>query len=951
MKRIAALLLITLAVLTLWTEQGSCVDYTPPFLTPMAAAPGDPRLPTFNQFCPRNQSRPQGLTLVPDEALGLARIFNHFAWPVQGTGAIPAYTAAGVTVGQVILSQPLAGQRPYPYPLPANGPATPGTSRLLGDLGAALGASFRDHGSFVNATLNPAPLSAFFGYSRNASLARGQDHAAGSCGAFMRLLENEANHSRPALLRLGDPARGQTPVAGVVDGYDRRNPARAAAHVVLANGTGAWLTVNASSGLPPALAALAPDCSGLSALIGIRPAFSNITLLAPVNATPGRTTAHLPRTPRANGPYRITMGEGLTPDRPYAGYQVQIDGPGGWKPDVFWPASKCAKGAGVCEIFAPASARQAPGAHRWRARGLARLPQGGDAPGPWTAWRAFNATPPERAVPLSPVLPPPSTDAVQRAVVPGTPSGVVTAAPAAFTWSAAAGATYYRFQLYKDRVLGQLVAGTSGRAILPYWYNASQSGGSATGYDVDCTTTPGTCSLPWTAITDGQTVDLTTASPTAHTGPGSYQWTVTPWAAGQGETASASFYLNVGANPPPATPTLYCPGRTMPSTVPYGRADACNVTTSSPRFGWSDTATGADDFYEIYYGPVSKPVSAYFHGYLLRNASYMYAGPSLAYLPLLTKNSDGTFYNATTGTISVTSSILASTGKYAWYVRGINKDAAGAYQFTGTWGNGTFYVSPGRVGPPANLTLAVTRGEAFYPRFNWVAAQNSSWHGVEITAKPVLGATAVTKSAWFANVQVCGADSVCQVNATQVSSSFAYGINPASISWKVTPFNALSGAANALSTVFTGAAQKPPTPRATAPVSFGAGTGSYSWNSSLVGGNATYAEIYIVRYPFTTPFTWLYHDYLPISNASYPAATGNGVLKGVRLAGPAATCSQSGTNWVCTAAIPDANMTKGDATDLDWRAGMYAWLVRTLNPVGYNNGTGLGQWGLGFFTK
>ncbi len=414
MKRLAAVLLLAFLISgALGAKPGQCVDYTPPFLTPMYASPGNVLSPDTNRYCPVSPASPLSRTLVPPEALALGRIFNHFAWPTQGVGAIPGYTKAGITVGQTSLAQLLDGQRPYPYPLPATAkadqPGALGAARLFADLSAALGATFGDKGSLVNATLSPGLLADHFRYSRNASLVLGRDASAGACGAFMAVLENEAEHGRPALLRLGDPALGQVPltgvVAGVVDGYDRRDPARHLVHVVFGNGTGQgqWLALNASTNPVPGLPA---GCSAASAIIGIRPVQADLTLLSPVNASRigggMGAGAGMPQTTRANGPFRFTAAEGPDPATPFSYYQVQLNGPGGWSPDIFWPATSCQKGAGICEVYFKASGRQTTGVHQWRARGIAWTPSTPLIPGPWTAWRAFNATPPELVKPLLP---------------------------------------------------------------------------------------------------------------------------------------------------------------------------------------------------------------------------------------------------------------------------------------------------------------------------------------------------------------------------------------------------------------------------------------------------------------------------------------------------------------------------------------------------------------------
>jgi hypothetical protein len=402
MKRhlLAFLLLVSLAFRV---GPGLCADYTPPFLTPMHAAPGNALSPDTNRFCPVPPATPLARALVPPEALALARIFNHFAWPPKGQGTVPGYSKAGVPVPQTSLAENLAGQRPYPYPLPATADqaaaGAAGAARLFADLGAALGATFSAAGSVVNATLDPSVLSTRFLYSDNATLVRGAAYAAGSCGPFMAVLANEAEHGRPALLRLGDPARGQAPVTGVVDGYDRRTPSRHLVHVVFGNeDTGQWLALNATTSPVPGLE---PGCASASAIIGIRPYASSLTLLSPANSS--RTP---PRTPRANGPFRFTMGGGLTPSTPFTYYQVQISGPGGWQPEIYWPAASCQKGAGVCEVYFKGSDKQTIGVHRWRARGIVWTPADPRVqPGPWTDWRTFNATAPEKIRPLPPSMP------------------------------------------------------------------------------------------------------------------------------------------------------------------------------------------------------------------------------------------------------------------------------------------------------------------------------------------------------------------------------------------------------------------------------------------------------------------------------------------------------------------------------------------------------------------
>ncbi len=548
------------------------------------------------------------------------------------------------------------------------------------------------------------------------------------------------------------------------------------------------------------------------------------------------------------------------------------------------------------------------------------------------------------------------------AQVPGNPPGawaqggvVLTAQPTFYRWTASPGATYYKFELYKDRVLGQLVAGTSGHATLPYWYNASQPGMSAANYDVDCSTSPGTCTLSWGVITNNANVDLSAYSDTAHTGPGTYEWVVTPWAAGPGTAVSDTFYLNVGTNPPPPKPELYCPGQIMPSDIPYGRAGACNITSSNPTFRWQDVTQGPNDVYELYYGPITSSISDYFHAYIMRNASRMYAGPSLLYEPVGAWRCDGNVCTAATGTANVTSSILLSPGTYKWYLRGLNRDAAGALQYTGVWGNGTVVLDPSLLGYPQGLSTYGPTSEAFYPKFQWIHQSNASWHNVELTAKPLLSSAAVTKNVWLPTALICDPSNLCQLQPAQIDASFAYGINPAGFTWKVTPFNAeytSTYAKMAQSMVYNGSRSLPGVPRANTPSSSSGGWRTFSWNASLASGSASYVEMYIFRYPFPSPFTWVYHEYFPIEPTNgYLATTGAGNPKGVNFGGPAASCSRSDPNWVCSVQVSEANMTKGDATDTVWGPGVFGWAVRAVNPIGYNKGSGLDQWGIGYFSR
>lgn len=546
-----------------------------------------------------------------------------------------------------------------------------------------------------------------------------------------------------------------------------------------------------------------------------------------------------------------------------------------------------------------------------------------------------------------------SPEAVKEAAA---QSGVVlTTQPYSYSWTASPGATYYKFEFYKDRVLGQLVAGTSGRTTLPYWYNASQPGVSPVGYDVDCSTTPGTCTLPWGAITNNGTVDLSTYSATAYTGPGTYEWVVTPWAAGPGTPVSDTFYLLAGTNPPPAKPALYCPGQTMPSDTAYGRAGACNITSSNPTFRWQDVASGANDAYEIYYGPISSSINDYFHAYILRNASRMYAGSSLLYEPVGAWGCDGSTCSAATGTANVTSSILLSPGTYKWYLRGLNRDAAGALQYTGVWGNGTMVLDPFPQEYPQAMGTNTPTREAFYPILQWVRRTNASWHNVELTARPLLSATAVTKNVWLPSVLTCAASYLCQIRPAQIDSSFSYGINPAGFTWKLYPFNAehkSTYASLVQTSVFNGSRSVPGVPRANAPAVSSGGWWTFSWNASMNSGSASYVEMYIFRYPFTSPFTWLYHEYFPIAPSSdYLATSGGENLKGVFFGGAPATCTRADPNWICSARVPEANLTRGDATDTTWGQGVFGWAVRAVNPVGYNAGTGLDQWGVGYFSR
>ncbi len=531
---------------------------------------------------------------------------------------------------------------------------------------------------------------------------------------------------------------------------------------------------------------------------------------------------------------------------------------------------------------------------------------------------------------------------------------ILTTQPTSYSWTASEGATYYKFELYKDRVLGQLVTGTSGHTNLPYWYNASRTGSVVADYDVDCSTNPGTCTLPWMAITNNATVDLSTVSSAAHTGPGTYEWVITPWAAGPGTPVSSTFYLNNGTNPPPPKPTLFCPGQIMPTDVIYGRAGACNITSSNPTFRWNDVANGANDAYEIYYGPITSSIANYFHAYILRNSSVMYAGPTLSVQPVDAYGCDGTTCTAATGTTAVTSSILLSPGTYKWYLRGLNRDTSGALQFTGVWGNNTLVLSPDKLTPPANLFTNTLTNEAFYPKFQWVRGTNASWHNVELTAKPLLSAAAVTKNAWLPSARICNASLECQVGPDQVDTTFAYGVNPSAITWKVTPFNAeVTPTYTTLAQIgyYNGSPLAPTVPRANSPTTLANGIWNFSWNATTGSGSASYVEMYIFRYPFTSPFTWLYHEYMPIDPSNYPPTSGAGTRKGVLFSGPAARCTPITPNWACSALVPDANMTKGDATDTNWGHGVYGWAIRAVNPIGYNPGTGLEQWGIGYFSK
>jgi hypothetical protein len=530
-------------------------------------------------------------------------------------------------------------------------------------------------------------------------------------------------------------------------------------------------------------------------------------------------------------------------------------------------------------------------------------------------------------------------------------TGVINATPTAFSWTASSGATYYKFELYKDRVLGKLVVGASGRAALPYWYNASQQSGASAGFDVNCTA--GVCTLPWTAITDGVSLDLQNPSTTANTGPGSYEWVVTPWAAGPGEQTSATFYLQGGTNPPPATPFLYCPGDVMPAS-PGSRAGVCNVSTSNPVFRWTDTASAQNDVYELYYGPNTAAITDYFHAYLLRNSTDMLAGPSLSSYPTYQLYCGQGACTTAVGTAALSNSIALTPGTYRWYLRGINRDATGSLQFTGTWANGTFILDPRTLGPPSGLKVNIENGENYYPRLEWQAGTSASWYNVEVTARPLLSAAFSTQSAWLPAIRLCDGAGNCRATLDMVSQTFKYGVVPSAITWKLTPFNAeyvSTYATLSRSSVFNGTKKGPLTPAALAPIPSGNVT-SYQWKASKAGGNATYSEIYIFRYPFTSPFTWLYHEYLPIESWFYPPATESTNTLGFTFGGPAVRCAdQDAESWLCTATIPDSNMTKGDATDTSWGKGVYGWAVRLVNPVGYNNGTGLPQWGINYFSR
>ena len=1005
--------LLSLGLVLAMSAQALAVLRTAPLLNNTRWGQGNASAKAaYNLYAPQNGSTVY--TTAGWMAVAVGQIFNYYGWPTLGNKTVASYTKGGITVPAVTLSTSTGVTgRPYlmanasamaPLMLNAstNSAYKDSIARMLSDIGAAFGTTYRNAtskagksnaasvGSFINGSVDVTPFSNNFYYKNSASKVYGYSYgsSAGARGAgWMKMLEGEVNAGRPVIVRLGNESAGAMwtnyfwsfypkNYIFVVDGYDKSStPARV--HINWGNGSGGgtnmgWYALNYTSSLPAHLRSIG-NVTNMSAVIGIVPKYSNVTLLSPVNAsTSSHPGGEAPKTPYVAGPFRFT---GAT-SGDYNYYELTLAKPGTVIASgsiQYWPASYCnssgSQGKTICDALLHPNYLWTTGLYKWRVRGLNYDSTAGTVSyGPYTNVRSFNAT-------------------VSKTLRLRTPNGSVTATPTYFTWFRVPGATFYKFELFKGTdVQYALVSGTSGHPALQYWYNASGHGASNAsvpdwgGQDVDCSTDANVCSLPWSAITNGATVELTTESTTANTGLGNYWWRVTPFGAGAASSNSSSFYLN-GTNAKPKAPALSCP-HTPDITKPGSAsslASRCNVTSASPSWGWPDTTNGANDGYEIAYGLASANLNSYFRGYVLRNSSKFidyYSGVTYSLLPNATAKTqtgpcaDG-YCNASIGNVAVSGSILLNTGKYNMYARAWAHDSNNNWLPAGDWSNFTFYVAAPTLGKVGNTTPAgaLTRGggvrdwkdrQMFYPRVEFNGARNASWYGVEFKASSALATTTSTFTQWFSKRQICnnsdtGARPRCWVNATTVSNTTAYlGLKP-SFTYTIYPYapGRLSDYASYKKTNATiGSTIVPGTPGAISPISYSSTPGTYSWNSSLSKGNSTYFEMYICKKNFTDVNTQCpYHDFLPVDGTTY-AATNNTATRTSYIHGtPAVSTSVSGNTWVYSVTINDSNMSKGADSGSPWNSGQYIWGVRGINPNGYNSGSGYGQWGLGNFTK
>lgn len=964
---------------------------------------GDNSGTTYSLYTPLNSTMH---TRTGWLATAVGQIFNYHSWPSIGTGTITAYTKLGITVAANTLSTTTTSGRPYiiasnssslkvrQVTSASSSSVKQSVARLLNDIGNAFTTTYRNAssvtthaGSIINGSISATPFATNFYYKTNASVVYGKDYTAGKGGAWMRLIQNEVNHSRPVVVRLGNDTVYYKGANGtnyprnyifVVDGYNNTDPGDVRVHINWGNGTtpvvgnsklglqNDWYRLNVTSAtgvgsagsaaqLPTWLRWGGANYSNMSAIIKIIPSYSNVTLLSPVNASSSsHADSDIPKTPYIYGPYKFSFPSGSTPSTDYNYFAVEITPPAGSTQTQYWPASYCNSTRNRCDaLLHLPSTLLTTGVHRWRVRGVTSAST--TTYGEWTNYRKFNATKP-------------------RDVRTRTPNGSITTAPTDITWFRSPGAVYYQFKLYKGSVAqSKVVSGTSGRGgSVAYWYNASAPGTANNtvsawgGYSVDCSSDTNICSLPWTVITNGGTVDLTTVNSAAGTGTGDYYYTVTPYGAAQGNSTTGTFYLN-GTTCQPKAPTIYCPGTIMSGGSHNGH---CNVTNVSPMFKWTDTVAGqpgsdTNNLYEFAFTPAGAASSRLFDTFVLRNSTKMIMNKAgyATYNMLNTAATCASGYcNATLGTVSETNSLLSSTGKYYLYIRGYNKNSAGTFQ-AGDWANYTFWMSPLRPGRAGNLTprgALTTNRETFYPHVKFNAPTNATWYAVDFVATPVLGSAAVTKQTWFHKSQICVSEQ-CTVNATRVSnSSFYYGVKP-SFTWKVTPYSpAITGTITSgiysstytNTTVVTGSTKVPPVPVGHSPKSYSDVGGTYVWNSSQASGNATYADFYICKQGATVVSRDCpYHDYIPISNSSYRATDNGGTRLSAYHGTPAATCATDGSNWQCTVTIADSNMSKGLDSGATWVAGKHFWGLRNLNPNGYNTGSGLSQFGIGNFTK
>ncbi len=1008
-------LLLSFALVVGMAAQAMAVTLTLPLMNNTRWGQGNASASQpYNLYAPLNGTEH---TTAGWLATAVGQIFNYYGWPTLGTGTITAYTSGGITVPAVSLTTTTTTGRPYlmsnasamaPLMLNAstNSKYTQSIARMLADIGAAFGTTYRNAtyhggqsnarsvGSFINGSLSAAPFTANFYYKNTAQVVYGKDYGPGRSrgSAWMRLIEGEVNAGRPVIVRLGNDSNTFSftdypkNYIFVVDGYDKNaNPP--VAHINWGNGSNTnmgWYKLNYTSQLPAHLRWGGANVTNMSAIIGIAPKYTNVTLLNPVNASTSSShpDSDIPKTPYLGGPFRFSGGAGASNDYNY--YEITLASPG--QPISagalqYWPSSYCnatTHGSNICTALLHPSVSWTTGVYQWRVRGLYYNASGNTATyGGYSTTRKFNAT-------MNTTL------AQRKAVRLRTPNGSISANPTAFTWFRVPGASYYKLELFKGtEVLNDAVVGATGHPAIQQWYNASGPGNSNAslsawgGQDVDCNTDKNICSLPMSAIANGGSLDLTVTSTTAHTGLGNYFWRVTPFGAGVGPSNSTSFFMN-GTNAPTKAPTISCPH--APDVRKPGAysslAARCNVTSASPIWGWTDTTTNANDAYEIAYGPAANNPSTYFRAFILRNSSKFqdfYTGIAYKTLPNATSKvqtgpCDGNHCNASIGTTSVAGSILTGTGMHRLYMRGWNKDASNNFQ-SGDWANFTFYVATPGLGKVANKTpnsVALTRGngqwtlqdrQMFYPQLHFNGARNASWYGVEFSATPTLSTTRTTFIKYFSKREICNASDTgstprCYVNATTVSNATAYyGLVP-SFSYNIYSF--APGHVSDISSfksgnTTAGSSAMPGVPASISPVSYSSTPGSYSWNSSLRSGNATYFEMYICKKAILTGGTVAtlcpYHDFIPVDNSNY-AATNNTVTRTSAFHGTtAAAASVSGNSWVYTVTVPDSNMSKGSDSGAPWTAGQYIWGVRGINPNGYNAGSGFAQFGLGNFTK